>query len=51
MPDAPRFAFYPNGTDGLLEVPITTVRCHAIATCRPAAAAISACCRTRCRAG
>ncbi|GGC16934.1 XrtA system polysaccharide deacetylase [Pseudoduganella buxea] len=26
MPDAPRFAFYPNGTDGLLEVPITTVR-------------------------
>jgi polysaccharide deacetylase family protein (PEP-CTERM system associated) len=26
MPEAPRFAFYPNGTDGLLEVPITTVR-------------------------
>lgn len=26
MPDAPRFAFYPNGTDGLLEIPITTVR-------------------------
>jgi len=26
MPDAPRFAFYPNGKDGLLEVPITTVR-------------------------
>lgn len=26
MPDAPRFAFFPNGTDGLLEVPITTVR-------------------------
>jgi polysaccharide deacetylase family protein (PEP-CTERM system associated) len=26
MPDAPRFAFYPNGQDGLLEVPITTVR-------------------------
>ncbi|GGY25392.1 XrtA system polysaccharide deacetylase [Pseudoduganella albidiflava] len=26
MPDAPRFAFYPGGTDGLLEVPITTVR-------------------------
>lgn len=26
MPDAPRFAFYPNGPDGLLEVPITTVR-------------------------
>ena len=26
MPDAPRFAFYPNGADGLLEVPITTVR-------------------------
>lgn len=25
MPDAPRFAFYPNGPDGLLEVPITTV--------------------------
>nr|WP_314542790.1 XrtA system polysaccharide deacetylase [uncultured Massilia sp.] len=25
MPEAPRFAFYPNGTDGLLEVPITTV--------------------------
>lgn len=26
MPDAPRFAFYPKGSDGLLEVPITTVR-------------------------
>jgi polysaccharide deacetylase family protein (PEP-CTERM system associated) len=26
MPDAPRFAFYPNGSDGLLELPITTVR-------------------------
>ena len=26
MPDAPRFAFYPNGADGLLEVPITTVK-------------------------
>jgi polysaccharide deacetylase family protein (PEP-CTERM system associated) len=26
MPDAPRFAFYPNGKDGLLEVPITTLR-------------------------
>lgn len=26
MPDAPRFAFYPNGEDGLLELPITTVR-------------------------
>ena len=26
MPDAPRFAFYPNGADGLLELPITTVR-------------------------
>lgn len=26
MPGAPRFAFYPNGKDGLLEVPITTVR-------------------------
>lgn len=26
MPDAPRFAFHPNGPDGLLEVPITTVR-------------------------
>jgi polysaccharide deacetylase family protein (PEP-CTERM system associated) len=26
MPDAPRFAFYPNGDQGLLEVPITTVR-------------------------
>jgi polysaccharide deacetylase family protein (PEP-CTERM system associated) len=26
MPDAPRFAFYPQGPDGLLEVPITTVR-------------------------
>jgi polysaccharide deacetylase family protein (PEP-CTERM system associated) len=25
MPEAPRFAFYPNGTDGLLEVPVTTV--------------------------
>lgn len=26
MPEAPRFPFYPNGPDGLLEVPITTVR-------------------------
>jgi polysaccharide deacetylase family protein (PEP-CTERM system associated) len=26
MPDAPRFAFYPNGADGLLEVPVTTVK-------------------------
>lgn len=26
MPDAPRFSFYPNGHDKLLEVPITTVR-------------------------
>jgi len=26
MPDAPRFAWHPNGSDGLLEVPITTVR-------------------------
>jgi polysaccharide deacetylase family protein (PEP-CTERM system associated) len=26
MPDAPRFAFHPNGAQGLLEVPITTVR-------------------------
>ncbi len=26
MPDAPRFAFHPNGAGGLLEVPITTVR-------------------------
>lgn len=26
MPDAPRFSFYPNGRDKLLEVPITTVR-------------------------
>lgn len=26
MPDAPRFAFYPNGPDGLLEIPITTVQ-------------------------
>jgi polysaccharide deacetylase family protein (PEP-CTERM system associated) len=26
MPDAPRFAFYPEGADGLLEIPITTVR-------------------------
>jgi polysaccharide deacetylase family protein (PEP-CTERM system associated) len=26
MPDAPRFAFYPNGENGLLELPITTVR-------------------------
>ena len=26
MPDAPRFAFYPHGPDGLLEVPVTTVR-------------------------
>ncbi len=26
MPDAPRFSFYPNGPDGLLELPITTVR-------------------------
>lgn len=26
MPDAPRFAFYPHGPDGLLELPITTIR-------------------------
>lgn len=26
MPDAPRFAFYPNGEGSLLELPITTVR-------------------------
>jgi polysaccharide deacetylase family protein (PEP-CTERM system associated) len=26
MPDAPRFAFYPNGENGLLEVPVSTVR-------------------------
>jgi polysaccharide deacetylase family protein (PEP-CTERM system associated) len=26
MPDAPRFAFYPNGKDGLLEVPPSTLR-------------------------
>lgn len=26
MPNAPRFSFYPNGMDGLLELPITTVR-------------------------
>lgn len=26
MPEAPRFAFYPNGPDGLLEVPMTTVQ-------------------------
>lgn len=26
MPDAPRFAFYPKSEDGLLELPITTVR-------------------------
>ena len=25
MPDAPRFAFYPHGPDGLLEIPVTTV--------------------------
>lgn len=26
MPEAPRFAFYPHGTDGILEIPITTLR-------------------------
>jgi len=26
MPDAPRFAFYPEGGSGLLEIPVTTVR-------------------------
>ncbi|MDP3686482.1 MAG: DUF3473 domain-containing protein [Sulfurimicrobium sp.] len=26
LPDAPRFAFSPNGKDGLLELPVTTVR-------------------------
>lgn len=26
MPEAPRFAFYPNGEDGLLELPISTLR-------------------------
>ena len=28
MPDAPRFAFYPRGNDGILEIPITTL--HAL---------------------
>ena len=26
MPEAPRFAFYPNGADGLLEIPVSTVQ-------------------------
>lgn len=26
MPNAPRFSFFPNGSEGLLELPITTVR-------------------------
>jgi polysaccharide deacetylase family protein (PEP-CTERM system associated) len=26
MPDAPRFGFYPRSSDGLLELPVTTVR-------------------------
>ena len=26
MPEAPRFAFYPNGLDGLLEIPVSTVQ-------------------------
>lgn len=26
MPEAPRFAFHPRGNDGILEIPITTVR-------------------------
>ncbi|MFJ3054879.1 XrtA system polysaccharide deacetylase [Herbaspirillum sp. NPDC087042] len=26
VPDAPRFAYYPNGPEGLLEVPVSTVR-------------------------
>lgn len=26
MPEAPRFAFWPNGEQGLLEIPITTIR-------------------------
>ena len=50
MPDAPRFAFHPNGEQGLLEVPITTVRMSVSVTCQRAAAVISACCRMRCRA-
>jgi polysaccharide deacetylase family protein (PEP-CTERM system associated) len=28
MPDAPRFAFYPNGKDGLLEIPVSTIRLY-----------------------
>jgi len=28
MPNAPRFAFYPGKNDGLLEVPVTTVRLY-----------------------
>jgi len=26
MPDAPRFAYFPNGKNGVLEIPVTTVR-------------------------
>lgn len=26
MPDAPRFAYYPNGENGVLEIPVTTIR-------------------------
>lgn len=26
MPEAPRFSFYPRGDDGILEIPITTIR-------------------------
>ena len=51
MPDAPRFAWHPNGSDGLLEVPITTVRLGQRNFAGRRAAATSACSRTPCRAG
>ena len=38
MPDAPRFAYYPRGSEGLLELPITTMRLFSKTFPREAAA-------------
>ena len=51
MPDAPRFAHYPRGKDGLAGIARHHRKPAAAATCLPAAAAISAFCPTWSRAG
>ena len=49
MPDAPRFAH--RRADGLLEIPVTTLRVLRAQPALAAAAATSGCCPMRCRAG